>query len=133
MATVDAVLAVLHQLAHRRWRPASGPGICVGFDEGTDRLEAHAAGLPGAEPAGRSVRIMVTMPGDAAGDYVLVRDLLDRGMNCMRINCAHVEASAWGRMVAHLRRAEQDVGKPCRILMDLAGPKFRTGPIGPGA
>jgi len=40
---------------------------------------------------------------------------------------------AWGRMVAHLRRAEQDIGKPCRILMDLAGPKLRTGPIETGA
>ncbi len=131
-ATVEAVLIVLHQLAHRPWRPAAGPDASLGFDEGIDRLEANAAGLLGPEPAGRSVRIMVTMPSDAAEDYVLVRDLLDRGMNCMRINCAHDDASAWGRMVAHLRRAEHDVGKPCRILMDLAGPKLRTGPIGPG-
>ena len=36
-------------------------------------------------------------------------------------------------MVAHLRRAEQDLGKSCRILMDLAGPKLRTGPVEPGA
>ena len=35
-------------------------------------------------------------------------------------------------MIAHLRRAEQDLGKRCRILMDLAGPKLRTGPIEPG-
>ncbi len=132
MATVDAVLTVLHQLAHRPWSPPCRAGTCVGFDEGIDRLEANAVGLLGPEPAGRSVRIMVTMPGDAAEDHGLVRDLLDRGMNCMRINCAHDDAPAWRRMVAHLRRAEQDVGRPCRILMDLAGPKLRTGPIGPG-
>ena len=35
-------------------------------------------------------------------------------------------------MVANLRRAEQDLGKSCRILMDLAGPKLRTGPVAPG-
>lgn len=132
MATVNAVLMILHQLANRPWRSAGGVERFVGFDEGIDRLEANATSLLGPEPAGRSVRIMVTMPDDAAEDYVLVRDLLDRGMNCMRINCAHDDTSAWVRMVAHLRRAEQDVGKPCRILMDLAGPKLRTGPIGPG-
>jgi pyruvate kinase len=29
------------------------------------------------------------MPSEAATDHELVRDLLARGMNCMRINCAH--------------------------------------------
>jgi len=76
---------------------------------------------------------MVTMPTEASEDYLLVRQLLDRGMNCTLINCAHDDAHAWGRMIAHVRRAEQDLGKPCRILMDLAGPKLRTGPIEPGA
>jgi hypothetical protein len=35
-------------------------------------------------------------------------------------------------MVAHLRRAEERLGKSCRILMDLAGPKVRTGELQPG-
>ena len=132
LATVDAVLTALHHLAGRPWRTAEEPGVAVGFDEGIDRLDAHTVALLGSEPAERAVRIMVTMPGEAADDYLLVRELLDRGMNCMRINCAHDDAHAWGRMIAHLRRAEQDVGKSCRILMDLAGPKLRTGPIEPG-
>jgi pyruvate kinase len=133
LASVDAVLKVLHHLAGRPWRPIDGPGPPVGFDEGIDRLEAHAVDLLGPEPAERAVRIMVTMPSEASEDYLLVRELLDWGMNCMRINCAHDDPFAWGRMVANLRRAEQDVGKSCRILMDLGGPKLRTGPIEPGA
>lgn len=32
---------------------------------------------------------MVTMPPEVGRDYALVRDLLKRGMDCMRINSAH--------------------------------------------
>ena len=129
---MDAVLSVLHHLAARPWRRQDDQNSAVGFDEGIDRLEAQTVALLGAEPAERAVRIMVTMPSEASEDYLLVRELLDRGMNCMRINCAHDDAHAWGRMVAHLRRAEREIGKPCRILMDLGGPKLRTGPVESG-
>jgi pyruvate kinase len=132
LARVDAVLRVLHQLAALLWQAPEAPAPVVGFDEGIDRLDAHTEALLGPEPVERAVRIMVTMPSEAAEDYLLVRNLLDRGMNCMRINCAHDDARAWGRMVAHLRRARQELGKPCRILMDLAGPKLRTGSMEPG-
>src|SRR5271166_5216568 len=75
---------------------------------------------------------MVTMPSEAADDYLLVQDLLKQGMNVMRINCAHDEAAAWLRMIGHLNQAEQSLGRSCRVLMDLGGPKLRTGPIEPG-
>ena len=132
LATVDAVLEVLRHLAGRPRRPMEETSPAAAFDQGIDRLGAHAVDLLGPEPAERAVRIMVTMPGEASEDYLLVRSLLDRGMNCMRINCAHDDPLAWGRMVAHLHRAEEDVGQSCRVLMDLAGPKLRTGPIEPG-
>jgi pyruvate kinase len=45
----------------------------------------------------------------------------------MRINCAHDGPAEWARMVDHLRLAEERHGRTCRILMDLAGPKVRTG------
>jgi pyruvate kinase len=75
---------------------------------------------------------MVTMPSEAADDYALVFDLLKQGMNCMRINCAHDEPAKWSRMIEHLRRAEKALGQSCRVVMDLAGPKLRTGPLEPG-
>ena len=74
---------------------------------------------------------MVTMPSEAAVDYLLVRELLASGMDCMRINCAHDNPEAWERMIDNLRRAKRELGKKCRILMDLAGPKLRTGPVAP--
>jgi len=53
-------------------------------------------------------------------------------MDCMCINCAHDDAATWERMIGQLRRAEQSLGRSCRVVMDLAGPKLRTGPIEPG-
>ena len=89
-------------------------------------------GLFGPRPKGRGVDIMVTMPSEAAHDYGLVRDLLASGMDVARVNCAHDNATSWGDMIANLRRAEKDLGRHCRILMDLGGPKIRTAPLTPG-
>jgi pyruvate kinase len=129
LATIDAVLGMLNRAYGHLAVPAPAP---LGFSQGRALLDRHARALLKAEPKGRSVRIMVTMPSAAATDYGLVRDLLAGGMDIMRINCAHDDPSAWASMVAHLRRAEQEAGKPAYILMDLAGPKLRTGPLAPG-
>lgn len=97
-----------------------------------DELAQHTALLLGPTPARRAVRIMVTLPTQAASDYAFVRELVLRGMDCARINCAHDEASVWQRMVQHVRRAAAETGRSCRVLMDLAGPRVRTGPVGAG-
>lgn len=130
LATLDAVLQVLHRVSGRTWQPPDETGI--GFEEGDRLLQAHSDDLLGPEPGGRDVRIMVTMPGEAAEDYALVRDLVANGMDCMRINCAHDDRIIWLRIIEHLRRAQRELGKPCRIAMDLGGPKLRTGPLEPG-
>ena len=131
MSTLKAVLAALHRLAGREIesQPKSG---WPGFREGRSSLAAHTESLLGPLPAHRGVRIMVTMSDEAADDYSLVRDLVSHGMNCMRINCAHDSQEVWERMVKHLERARQELNLPCRVLMDLAGPKLRTGAIEPG-
>jgi len=56
---------------------------------GWDLLERNTEALLGPSPKDRNVRIMVTMPSSASLDFGLVRYLLLRGMNCMRVNCAH--------------------------------------------
>ena len=130
LASVDAVLAALHRLDGQTWAP-DGPAP-LGFEEGEARLRAQAEALFGPPPPERGTRIMVTMPTETAEDYPLVLDLVRHGMDCMRVNAAHDDAGAWGRMIAHLRRAEEATGRRVRVLMDLAGPKVRTGPIAPG-
>lgn len=131
LAALDAVLGILHRLAGRpTWEWSSMPPA-LSFAAGHRELADHTAAVLGPLPRDRGVRIMVTMPSAAAHDYELVRQLVASGMDCMRINCAHDDAVAWARMVEHLRRAERDTGRACRILMDVAGPKLRTGAIDP--
>lgn len=132
MATIEAVMKILSHLAQRPLPITANGEPVLGFSEGKALLEAHTEALLGPKPANRNVRIMVTMPSEAADDYKLVRELLASGMDCMRINCAHDGAEVWARMIDNLRRAEHKLGKECRVFMDLAGPKLRTGGLEPG-
>lgn len=131
LATIDAVIRVLSELAGMPL-PHDDADRPLDFDDGHRLLEAHATALLGSHPADRTVRIMVTLPSEAVTDATLIHRLLEAGMDCMRINCAHDDQAAWLRMIQHLRRAEQALERSCRILMDLAGPKLRTGPMEPG-
>src|SRR6516225_10042769 len=104
----------------------------VELSEGTQLLEANTNALLGSPPPERKVRIMVTVDSNAGSDYELVRDLVDNGMDCMRINCAHDNPATWLGMICNVERARKETGRNCRILMDISGPKLRTGPIEPG-
>jgi pyruvate kinase len=132
LATVDAVLGVLCRLAGRLAQAPPSQEAPSAIQDGRAVLDAHSATVLGAAGDARSVLIMVTMPSEAASDYGLVRDLLAAGMDIMRINCAHDGPEAWTRMVEHFHLAEHELDRTGRILMDLPGPKLRTGPIVPG-
>jgi pyruvate kinase len=92
----------------------------------------HRRAILGPSPKGRDVSIMVTLPGEAADNLTLVAEMLAAGMNVARINTAHDDAPTWERMIANVRQAAADAGVECRIIMDLAGPKLRTGELKPG-
>ncbi len=132
MASLQAVQEALFTL---RGQPvpaeiAASPPIV--FGSGDALLAAHADAILGPSRHGRATRIMVTMPGEAADQPTLIRDLVEAGMEVMRVNCAHDSPAVWERMVKHLRQARRNTGKRCALSFDLAGPKFRTGPIEPG-
>jgi hypothetical protein len=99
------------------------------FFRGERLLNNNAEALFALPSTRRRVRIMVTLSIEAAYDFELVRDLLRRGMNCVRINCAHDTPAEREAMVAHVRRAEQESERMCKVLMDLGGPKARTGQV----
>lgn len=132
LASVDAVLGALHRLGDRSRPEPAREAAAVDFAKGRQLLAAHTDALFGPLPKGRAVRIMVTMPSEAADDPAIAHVLMEQGMDCMRINCAHDDAAAWLRMIEHVRRAEESLGQSCRVVMDLAGPKLRTGPVEPG-
>ncbi len=94
--------------------------------------DSHRRAILGATPDGRKASIMVTLPTDAADNPTLVEEMLVAGMNVARINCAHDDADTWTRMITNVRNAAAAAGVECRVMMDLAGPKLRTGELSPG-
>lgn len=130
---IQVLLKHLNHLIRHTWQVPTGIQPAISPTEAHRLLERRAETLLGAKPHSRAVRIMVTMPTEAAHDGALIEHLLEAGMNSMRINCAHDGPEIWAGMIAHLERAKKESGKPCSILMDLAGPKIRTGPMKPGS
>ena len=126
LATVESVRAALDGTT-----PSFGPAI-QSFEEGRAALDHNTDALFGPRPPGRVPRIMVTLPTEAADDYLLVKHYVALGMDVARINGAHDDPAAWERMARHVRRASVEVGRSCRISMDLPGPKLRTGPLSEG-
>lgn len=128
---LDSVLRQLYLLTG--WTPPAHPlASSLGPEAGRKLIDRHARALLGPGRPGRRTRIMVTVPGELASDTEQLRELLDAGMDCMRINCAHDSAPVWLEMISNLRRAERGTGRRCRVEMDLSGPRLRTGPLAPG-
>ncbi len=132
LATLDSVLLILHHLAEDTSVSDVSVEDDLDFAQGERLLAENTTRLFGPVTPERGVRMMVTMPSEAASDFVLVQSLLQQGMDCMRINCAHDDTVAWQQMITNLRRAEDALGRECKVFMDLAGPKLRTGPLEPG-
>jgi pyruvate kinase len=128
LANLDKVLGILHRLDGQPWTSLSAEEP-TGPHRGPALLAAHGEALFGAVPEDRAVRIMVTLPGEAAHDDVLVDALVRAGMDVARINCAHDDAAAWASMAERVRRSAREAGRSVRVLMDLGGPKLRTGEI----
>ena len=113
-------------------QPAISPKAMLSIKNGKRQLSKHTKELLGYRSKGRRVRIMVTQPTQAAHDYQMVYDLVQNGMNCARINCAHDNQAIWSKIIANIKKASKASGKKVKITMDLAGPKIRTGSIAPG-
>lgn len=88
--------------------------------------------LLGERSRKRSVRIMVTQAANAAKEPEVLHEMMQKGMNLIRINCAHETEIEWLGIIQHTRELSQKTGKQIRISMDLGGPKIRTGPIKTG-
>lgn len=95
-------------------------------------LNRNTIALFGQKSGKRRTRIMVTIPEEAAYNDQVTSRFLKAGMNCARINCASHNAKVWEKMINNIQKAKTEAKKDCRIMMDLAGPKLRTGEMIPG-
>ncbi|WOL09302.1 plastidial pyruvate kinase 4, chloroplastic [Canna indica] len=96
------------------------------------RASINIAALFGPAQDEKTVNIMVTVGREAIENETLLPELVKAGANVVRINCAHDDPTIWSEIIRLAKHSSQMLEKPCRILMDLAGPKLRTGPMNPG-
>lgn len=122
---LEAVLATLSAL---QGHPQPHPDEHL-WQSGTEQLIKNTQELLGKASSGTSVRMMVTLPSEAATDAALVHSLLENGMDIARINLSHDGPEVWLQMVEQVRQEARKLGRSCRIMMDLAGPKLRTSRI----
>ena len=124
LPTLDAVIALLR-------RAETGSELtavpATEFFAGEARIAARAEALLGHLSHHSPTRLLVTLPSEAADDTGFLLRLAELGVEAVRINCAHDDETAWARMIAHVDRAAEQTGWRMRVLMDLAGPKIRTG------
>ncbi len=75
----------------------------------------------------RRTRIICTL-GPASMSPGVMKGLLDAGMDIARLNCSHIKHPAELEMpVDNLSRVARLAGRPVGTLLDLGGPKIRSG------
>lgn len=111
---------------------SDGPADRSPLDRASQTADDHKKSILGDSPVERDTSIMVTLPTEAATDKSLIPEMLAAGMNVARINCAHDDELVWAAMIRKVRDTCKDSDTDCKIFMDLAGPKVRTGDLEPG-
>ena len=76
----------------------------------------------------RKAKILITL-GPASRDPQMVEQLIAAGANGVRINMSHGTHEEKAQDIERARTAAAKVGKPIAILVDLSGPKIRTGEL----
>lgn len=125
LRNVVDVLRLIKLLQGIGWKPRRGLKF-VGYQKSKKLRHEHAAAIFNEADRKCSTEIMVTMPTEAAEDTSLVQDLLIEGMEIARINLSHDNPDIWGKIATNIRTKSEKLQIPCKILMDLGGPKIRT-------
>jgi len=76
-------------------------------------------------------KIVCTL-GPATSSEATVQSLVESGMSVARLNLSHGTLEEHAAAAELVRRVSQHVGLPVGIMVDVPGPKYRTGPLGTG-
>jgi pyruvate kinase len=77
---------------------------------------------------GRRTKIVCTI-GPATSSTAMIEKLIRAGMNVARLNLSHGKPTEHAHFVQTLRNLSQRLGVEIAILIDLPGPKYRTGKL----
>ena len=73
-------------------------------------------------------KIVATM-GPACNSPTILREILEAGVDIVRINCSHGRIEDHVEEVALVRTVADELGKHVAVLADLQGPKMRVGEL----
>jgi pyruvate kinase len=118
MGQINAILKILN---HK----TDTDNLCT-YEYAKKSVNNKIEGLFGAKSSDDQRHIMVTVDSKWVDNYEKFESLLNAGMNIARINCAHDDKKTWKRLIDSIKKASDYTGKPCKIYIDLAGPKIRT-------
>jgi len=79
----------------------------------------------------RRTKIVCTI-GPASGSAAVIERLIRAGMDVARLNLSHGTHKEHARHIQTVRKMSQHLAIPVAILMDLPGPKYRTGKLKDG-
>lgn len=85
-----------------------------------------------AKRALRRTKIVCTI-GPATASAVMIRRLARAGMDVARLNFSYGTHQSHAEIIAHVRSAAEELGRPIGILQDLSGPKLRVGELPGGS
>ncbi len=74
----------------------------------------------------RRTKIVCTI-GPATSSPEALQSLAQAGMNVARINLSHGSQEEHAKVIASIRQISKDLNRPMAVLLDLSGPKVRTG------
>ena len=76
----------------------------------------------------RRVKIVATL-GPASREPETLREMMEAGLDVVRINAAHGTPDERAALIADVRKVADQAGRLVPILFDLRGLKIRTGPV----
>lgn len=76
----------------------------------------------------RQTKIVTTL-GPVTTEVAKIKDLLHAGANVVRLNMSHGDHKEHGTRLKNTRLAAEDLGVNVGVLVDLSGPKIRTGEL----
>jgi pyruvate kinase len=79
----------------------------------------------------RRAKIVATL-GPATNTYDTIKAIIEAGVDVARMNLSHGSHEVHEAVYANIRAVAADLGKPVAVLVDLQGPKIRTGKFADG-
>lgn len=76
-------------------------------------------------------KIICTL-GPATSSYETIREMIENGMSIARLNLSHGSLDEHENSIQQVRKASENLAIPVGIMVDVPGPKYRTGPLKTG-